>query len=35
MAKGTKINVNETQITVITENKIDFISFNRHDFGFQ
>jgi hypothetical protein len=26
MAKGSKINVNDTQITVITENKVDFIS---------
>ncbi len=26
MSKGSKINVNDTQITVISENKIDFIS---------
>jgi hypothetical protein len=34
MAKGTKINVNETQITVITENKIDFISLTDMTSGF-
>jgi len=34
MAKGTKINVKETQITVITENKIDFISLTDMTSGF-
>ena len=34
MAKGTKINVNETQITVITENKIDFIRLTDMTSGF-
>ncbi|MDD4970671.1 MAG: KilA-N domain-containing protein [Paludibacter sp.] len=34
MAKGTKINVNETLITVITENKIDFISLTDMTSGF-
>jgi len=34
MAKGTKINVNETQITVITVNKIDFISLTDMTSGF-
>jgi len=34
MSKGTKINVNDTQITVITENKNDFISLTDMTSGF-
>jgi len=34
MAKSTKINVNDTQITVITENKNDFISLTDMTSGF-
>jgi hypothetical protein len=34
MAKGSKTNVNDTQITVITENKVDFISLTDMTSGF-
>jgi len=34
MSKGTKLNVNDTQITVISENKTDFISLTDMTSGF-